>query len=159
MPRVGFAYDRREPAATLRFVAALAWATMCLYDNIGTLSRPPQIGLPRLPESSWPTPSWPTAEFRPSQSAESPFWIRPTARADTSRFLPNNVKYPYSIQWNLGVQHVFQSDYTAEVRYVGTRGVDLDAQNIIDFQDVATPSHLLPTYLQNPGQATLDGCR
>ena len=66
------------------------------------------------------------------------------------------MKYPYSEQWNLGVQHVFMKDYTAEIRYVGTRGVDLDAQNIINFQPVVTPSHHLPTYLQNPGSSTLD---
>ena len=56
------------------------------------------------------------------------------------------------------MQHVFKSDYTAEVRYVGTRGEDLDAQNSIDFQRCCDPdSHHLPTYLQDPGQATLDG--
>jgi hypothetical protein len=66
------------------------------------------------------------------------------------------VKYPYSISWNLGVQHVFATNYTAEVRYVGTRGVHLNVQNRINVQPVVTKTNHLPTYMQAPDQATLD---
>jgi len=92
-----------------------------------------------------------------------------TARAFTSSFLPNNVKYPYGESWNLGVQKVFGNDYTAEVRYVGSRGVDLNVQNRLDIQAPVTATNTLPTFLggcdsscqnlQNsatqPGQLTL----
>src|SRR5262249_2522164 len=63
---------------------------------------------------------------------------------------------PYSIQWNLGFQHVFAKDYTVEVRYLGTRGVHLDVQSRINKQSVVTAAHSLPTYLSAPSQATLD---
>ncbi len=54
------------------------------------------------------------------------------------------------------MQHVFKSNYTAEVRYVGTRGEDLNVQNRLNIIPIVTPSHFLPTYLQAPSQATLD---
>lgn len=79
-----------------------------------------------------------------------------TARANTSSYLPNKVRYPYSLQWNLGVQHSFAKNYTGEIRYVGTRGVDLDVQNRLNVMDVVTPDRNLPTYLTAPSQSTLD---
>ena len=79
-----------------------------------------------------------------------------TARGNTSSFLPENVKYPLSLSWNLGVQHVFKSNYTAEVRYVGTRGEDLSVQTRNNIIPIATPNHHLPTYIQAPSQATVD---
>ncbi len=80
---------------------------------------------------------------------------RPRA-ANTASFLPNNVKYPKALSWNLGIQHVFKTNYTAEVRYVGTRGEQLNVQNRINVIDVVTPANHLPTFLQAPSQATLD---
>ena len=37
------------------------------------------------------------------------------ARASTSNWIPPNQKWPYSINWNLGVQHTFGKDFTAEI--------------------------------------------
>src|SRR5439155_18522279 len=70
-----------------------------------------------------------------------------TARFNSSAFLPTNVKYPYGENWDIGVQRTFGSDYTAEVRYVGTRGVDLNVQNRLNIQDVVTPTNFLPTFM------------
>jgi hypothetical protein len=47
-------------------------------------------------------------------------------------------------------------DYTAEVRYVGTRGESLNVQNRLNVIDVVTPTNFLPTYMQAPSQAELD---
>ena len=66
------------------------------------------------------------------------------------------MEYPYSIQWNLGVQHVFLNNFTADVRYVGTRGVHLNVQNRINVVDVVTPNQFLPTYFAQPSPSTLD---
>src|SRR5207249_11788030 len=63
---------------------------------------------------------------------------------------------PKSIQWTLGVQHVFHKDYTLEVRYVGTRGIHLNTQERINRQPKTTATMALPTYTANPGQAALD---
>ena len=73
-----------------------------------------------------------------------------TARANTSTFLPNDVKYPLSLSWNLGVQHVFKSNYTAEVRYVGTRGEDLNVQNRLNVINVVTPPITFPLICRRP---------
>jgi hypothetical protein len=77
------------------------------------------------------------------------------ARALTSNWIPPDVKWPYSINWNLGVQHSFGQDFTAEVRYVGTRGVHLDVQNRINRRSLVSDSAFLPTFLQAPSQSEL----
>jgi hypothetical protein len=80
------------------------------------------------------------------------------ARALTAAFIPDQM-LPYSIQWNLGVQHVFHNDYSVEVRYVGTRGVHLYFQNRLNGFAPVTASNSLPTYLQAPSQAELDSLK
>ena len=55
----------------------------------------------------------------------------------------------------MGIQHVFKS-YTAEVRYVGSRGVHLPTQNILNFATYITKANSLPTYTTAPSQAQLD---
>ena len=80
---------------------------------------------------------------------------RAQAQAATASYLPEHVQYPYAESWNLGIQHVF-GPYTAEVRYVGSRGVHLDTQNRIDIVSPVTKTNSLPTYLQAPTQAQLD---
>ncbi|HEX3351613.1 MAG: carboxypeptidase regulatory-like domain-containing protein [Terriglobales bacterium] len=157
MPRVGFVWSPGSSGNT-SIRAGFGMGYDVLYDNIGSLARPPQIGsTANCPDPVCQTPFLANGGIPLQPSSGITVLDQADARANTSSYLPNNVKYPYSEQWNLGIQHVFKRDYTAEIRYVGTRGVDLDAQNIIDFQPVATPSHHLPTYLQNPGQAALDG--
>ena len=54
------------------------------------------------------------------------------------------------------MQHAFGKNYTAEINYVGTRGIHLTLQDIIGLQSSVTPTNFLPTYLQAPDQATLD---
>ncbi|MCX6628167.1 MAG: carboxypeptidase regulatory-like domain-containing protein, partial [Candidatus Solibacter sp.] len=78
------------------------------------------------------------------------------AKASTSSYLPDQ-KLPYSIQWNIGVQHVFHNDYTLESRYLGTRGVHLLVQNRLNRQAKVDPTHFLPTYFTAPSQSVLDG--
>jgi hypothetical protein len=68
-----------------------------------------------------------------------------------------NQQDPYSIQWNLGVQHVFAKNYTAEIRYLGSRGVHLNTQDRINkVAKVHGPSDGLPTFFTAPTQAQLD---
>ena len=43
---------------------------------------------------------------------------------------------PESLQWNIGVQHVFRGNYTFESRYLGTRGIHLPVQDQLDIQPV-----------------------
>ena len=157
MPRVGFAYSPGNSGNTsIRGGFGLGYDV--LYDNIGTTERPPQIGS----TANCPNPALCLTPFlanggiKPQPSSGITILDPVTARQNTSAYLPNNVQYPYSESWNLGVQHVFGKDYTAEVRYVGTRGIDLDTQNILNFVDGATAANHLPTFLQAPSQAQLN---
>jgi hypothetical protein len=160
MPRVGFAYTPGTSGNT-SIRGGFGMGYDVLYDNIGVLSRPPQIGS---------TVNCPNPVCNPggngflAQGGIPPENLsgitpldQPTARANTSSFLPNNVKYPYSETWNLGIQHVFAKEYTADIRYVGTRGVDLDVQNILNFIPGAGPGHQVPTFITPPDAATIAG--
>jgi hypothetical protein len=63
---------------------------------------------------------------------------------------------PYSENWNFGIQHSFAKDFTAEIRYVGTRGVQLNVQNRINRRSLVTPNAFLPTFFQPPSQTDVD---
>jgi hypothetical protein len=153
-PRVGFAYSPGSNGDTsIRGGFGLAWDT--LYDNIGILAVPPQIGstanaIPLAPNF--------LANGGLSGGGGSGVTIldKPTALGATANWIPPNVKDPYSVNWNLGVQHSFGKNYTAEVNYVGTRGNALSFQDIITLQASVSPTNFLPTYLQAPSQATLN---
>ncbi len=159
MPRVGFAYSPGTSGNTsIRGGFGLGYDV--LYDNIGTLARPPQIG---FTVDCPGNPSCPVGGFLagggiPPQNVSGISVLLPaTARQRTSAFLPANVKYPYAESWNFGVQHVFRSNYTVDVRYVGTRGIDLNVQNRLNFVPGISATTALPTYVTAPSQSILNG--
>ena len=71
--------------------------------------------------------------------------------------LPSQFTRPKSLQWNFGIQHVFNDNYTVEVRYLGTRGIHLTVQDQLNRQPIVNASNALPVYFSAPSQATLDG--
>ncbi len=156
-PRLGFAYSPGTSGTTsIRGGFGMAYDT--LYDNIGTLAVPPQIGSTNNVNTNLaPAPNFLGAGGLAGGGSGLTVLDRATAIADTASWIPPNVKYPYSINWSLGVQHSFGKNYTAEANYVGTRGNHLDVQNILNFQSVINPQNALPTYFQAPSQATLNG--
>ena len=131
MPRIGFAYSPGNSGNT-SIRGGFSMGYDVLYDNIGTLSRPPQIGSTANCPANCTTPFLANGGIKPEASSGITILSQTDARLNTSSLLPNNVQYPYAESWNLGVQHVFASKYTAEVRYVGSRGIHLPVQNIID---------------------------
>ncbi len=154
-PRIGFAWSPGQSGNT-SIRGGFGMAYDVLYDNIGSLSKPPQLSQTYDCPGS---PTCPAASFLASGAIPpgvAPIPDAATARALTSSWVPPNQKDPYSISWNLGVQHVFAKDYTAEVRYLGTRGVHLNTQSRLNIRSVVTPTNFLPTYLQSPGQSALD---
>jgi hypothetical protein len=154
-PRVGFAYSPGSNGTTsIRGGFGLAYDV--LYDNIGILAVPPQIGATRDVDLSAPTPGFLAGGGLPGGGSGIRVLDGPTARRLTSNWIPPDVKVPYSINWNFGVQHSFAKDFTAEVRYVGTRGVHLDVQNRINRRALVSQQAFLPTFLQQPSQAELD---
>jgi hypothetical protein len=162
-PRFGFAYSPGNSGNTsIRGGFGMAYDT--LYDNIGSLAVPPQIGSTENVAAGLQPPN--VAPLTPNflsngglpPGGGSGFTIlsQADALAKTANWIPNKVQDPYSINWNFGVQHSFGKNYTAEVNYVGTRGVHLPLQDIINLASVVTPATALPTYFQAPDQATLD---
>ena len=157
MPRIGFAYSPGNSGET-SIRGGFSMGYDVLYDNIGTLSRPPQIGSTANCPASCKAPFLGNGGLPPESSSGITVLDQPTARAKTSSYLPVNVKYPYAESWNLGIQHVFKQ-YTVEVRYVGSRGVDLPTQSILNFVAGATPAagYNVPTYITMPSAATIAG--
>jgi hypothetical protein len=155
-PRIGFAYSPGSNGTTsIRGGFGLAYDV--IYDNIGILAVPPQIGATRDVDLTAPTSGFLAGGGLPGGGTGIQVLDGPTARALTSAWIPPDVKVPYSINWNLGVQHSFAKDFTAEVRYVGTRGVHLDVQNRINRRSLVSQQAFLPTFLQQPSQAEVDG--
>ena len=171
MPRVGFAYSPGD-SGKMSIRGGFGLGYDVLYDNIGVLSRPPQIGSTVDCPQTCTSNAFLANGGIPFQNLSGITVLdQATARFNSSAFLPTEVKYPYGESWNLGVQRTFGSDYTAEVRYVGTRGVNLNVQNRLNIQSIVTPTNFLPTFvggctaacqaLQNsttqPGQVTING--
>jgi hypothetical protein len=159
MPRIGFAYSPGNSGNT-SIRGGFSMGYDVLYDNIGTLSRPPQIGSTvNCPDTNGichSTGFLAHGGIPPQTSSGITVLNQADARANTSAYLPEHVQYPYAESWNFGIQHVFKN-YTAEIRYVGSRGVHLDTQNILDLVTYVTPQNSLPTYMTAPSQATLNG--
>jgi len=154
-PRVGIAYSPGSSGRT-SVRAGFGLAYDVLYDNIGILAVPPQIGATNDVNLTTPTPGFLASGGLPGGGSGIQVLSEADARAATSNWIPPNVKFPYSVNWNLGVQHSFGKDYVAEIRYVGTRGNHLDVQSRINRRSLVSPQAFLPTYLQPPSQGELD---
>jgi hypothetical protein len=155
-PRVGFAFSPGSSGTTsIRGGFGLAYDV--LYDNIGILAVPPQVGATNDVDLTTQTPNFLANGGLPGGGTGIKVLNEAAARKATSNWIPPKQRWPYSINWNLGVQHSFGKDFTAEINYVGTRGVHLDVQNRINRRALVTPEHFLPTFFQQPSQATLDG--
>lgn len=168
-PRIGFAYSPGENATT-SIRGGFGMAYDVLYDNIGILAVPPQVGatsdVGSITSSTGCPPPSPNAPYDtcgfiangglPGGGSGTQVLDQATARSLTSNWIPNRIKDPYSINWNFGIQHSFGQGYVAEIRYVGTRGVHLDVQTRLNKFSVVNSQRFLPTYVQAPSQATLD---
>jgi len=151
MPRIGFAYSPGTSGNTsIRAGFGLGYDQ--LFDNLGILSAPPQLQV--TVDSTPLTSNFMTGGAIPD-TASAGALDQATARTLTSGYVPDQ-KLPKSIQWNFGIQHVFAQNYTLDVRYLGTRGINLPVQTRLNAFSVVTPSHSLPVYLSAPSQAALD---
>lgn len=148
MPRVGFAYSPGNSGNT-SIRGGFSMGYDVLYDNIGSLARPPQIGSTVDCPTNCAAPFLTNGGIPPEQSSGISVLTRAQAIASTSNYLPLNTKYPYAESWTLGIQHVFASKYTAEVRYVGSRGVHLDVQTRLNTQAIATKANSVPEFVGN----------
>jgi hypothetical protein len=152
-PRIGIAYSPGSSGKT-SIRAGFGTAYDVLYDNIGLLDLPPQLSTTVDVTGGGASSFLANGGIKPNAQLGSSL-TQAQARANTAAYIGPQ-KLPYSIQWNLGVQHVFANDYTLEVRYLGTRGIHLDVQDRINKLAPVTASNSLPTYLAAPSQVQLD---
>jgi len=170
MPRLGFAWSPGGRQNT-SVRGGFSMAYDVLYDNIGILSLPPQlsgtIDTDLVPSDN---PNFlKNGGILPSAGGIQTFGINqlcidlgiaaglPCQKANSANHIVVDQKDPYSESWNLGVQRTFGSAYTAEVRYVGTKGIHLNTQERINRQSSVTPTNFLPTFIGSvPSQAQLD---
>ena len=152
MPRIGIAYSPGTSGKT-SIRAGFGINYDVVYDNLGTLSLPPQFST-NVEMSGLGRPGFLAGGGIPPNTMVGALTAS-EARRLTQGYIPDQ-KRPQSIQWNFGIQHVFAQDYTAEVRYLGTRGLFLPLQVQLNRQAVVTPANALPVYSSMPSQATLD---
>ena len=156
-PRIGIAYSPGTSGRT-SIRAGFGMAYDVIFDNVGSTAYPPQLSS-TYDAGDYPNvfkpPFLGNGGIKPGSLAGGGNLTVADARAATSSYIPNQIP-PTSLQWNLGVQHVFHNDYTVEVRYLGSRGYHLLTQNRLNRIPKVTPSSSLPTYLQAPTQAQLD---
>lgn len=152
-PRVGLAYSPgRDSKTSIRAGFSMAYDNY--PDNFGTLSKPPQLESTITLDPNVTTPNF-LANGGISPSLRPDQLTPEDARAATSAWTQDQ-RLPYSLSWSLGVQRSLANDYTAEVRYVGTRGVRLFTQHRVNVVERVTPDLSLPTYFQRPSQSELD---
>jgi hypothetical protein len=156
LPRVGINYS---PDQNTSIRAGFGMGVDVLYDNLGILSSPPQyssthdVGTAGQPYYGDPS-FLANGGLAAGTGTLATFKTIAAQRAATSAYIPDQ-KLPYAENWSLGVQHVFHSDYTAEVRYVGTRGIHLATQIQLNVQPKVTAANQLRTYTSTPSAAEL----
>jgi hypothetical protein len=159
-PRVGINYAV-NPNTSVRMGFGIAGDI--LDDNLGLLSFPPQYSSTNdVGTAAWPKASpnflakggLPAGTGSLNTFPNTPAGLAAQRKA-TSAWLPTNQLAPYAENWTLGVQHVFKNVYTAEVRYVGTRGIHLPTQQQINVQPMVTAANQLPTLMSAPSTNAL----
>jgi hypothetical protein len=154
-PRVGLAYTPGSDQNTV-IRAGFGMAYDVLFDNIGTVSLPPQFSTTMDVTNGVTPPGGFLAAGGILPNAATGSLTVAQARMLTSGYIPDQV-LPYTINYNLEIEHVFAKDHTLSVRYLGTQGVHLPTQIQINKVSKVDSSTYLPTYLTMPSAATLAG--
>src|SRR6266481_1691041 len=156
MPRVGLAWSPGNNGDT-SIRAGFGMGYDVLYDNIGILSLPPQLsGTIDTPQPPVINSFLANGGIKPGAGGIQTFPTVAKQQAATANHVVVDQKDPYSLQWDLSVQHKFGSNYSFEARYLGTRGDHLNVQTRVNILDKVDSTHFLPTYMALPSQATLD---
>lgn len=159
-PKIGFAYSPGTDGKTsIRGGFSIGYDV--LFDNLGLDAKPPELSQTlncNVGTTTCAAPFLKDGGIPPGPGGTITFPTQAAAAQATSGYLPNQTKDPKALNWTLGIQHQFASDYTFEARYLGTRGIHLPAQIIMNEApgiNVASGDYL-PTYFQAPSQATLN---
>ena len=161
-PRVGIAWAP-DPKTSVRVAYGMAYDV--LFDNLGTLSFPPEFSVTQdvgtgtictgtqTPKANACVPANGSSNFLANGglppgmgSGTTTFPTAAAARAATSAYVPNQV-VPYTENYTLTIQRELGNGLTAEIGYIGDRGVHLPTQDQINIQPEVTSSNYLPTYV------------
>ncbi len=151
-PRLGVNYS---PDAKTSVRAGFGIAYDVLFDNLGLLSFPPQYSSTDAVGTTPGAPNYGDPNFLtngglpPGTGTLATFATLADQRAATSAYIPDQ-RVPYAETWSLGIQRVFASNYTAEARYVGTRGIHLPTQVQLNVTPRVTQANQLFTELSGP---------
>ena len=140
LPRFGVNWAPDEKTSVR---AGFGMAYDVIFDNLGTLSFPPQYSSTQ-DVGSGSAPAFNSPNFLangglpPGKGSGITVYPNTPAglaaqRAATSALLPDQV-LPYAETYTLTVQRTIGSAYTAEIGYVGTRGIHLPTQDQINVQ-------------------------
>jgi hypothetical protein len=145
-PRIGVSYSINDKT---QIRTGFSMANDVLFDNLGLLSFPPQyssttdVGTGSAP--NYGDPNFLKNGGLPSGTGTLASFISVAEqRAATSAYLPNQV-LPYTETFTFGVQRLIGSNYTAEARFTGTRGIHLPTQDQINVQPKVTTANQLST--------------
>jgi Carboxypeptidase regulatory-like domain/TonB dependent receptor len=171
-PRIGFAYDPTGHGRwAIRGGAGIAYDV--IPNNFAINSLPPQLQTEQKPAVTCAlsgAPAWCQSYPNPTNANQAgqgflagggllqvnvPPPDQASARAKTSSLIPDRVS-PKIITWTLGVQHQVMRDSSIEVRYVGTRSLELPVQQRLNsasafdprFKNLGGGLTPLPTYFK-----------
>jgi len=154
-PRIGINW---APDDKTSIRAGFGTAYDVLFDNLGLLTFPPQYSSTNTVGTNGPAAGSPNflanGGLPAGTGTLATFPTVAAQRAATSAYMPNQ-QLPYAETWSLGIQRVIKSNYTAEVRYVGTRGIHLPTQVQLNVTPRVTAQNQLFTSLTiapDPGQ-------
>jgi hypothetical protein len=130
-PRFGVEY---APDTKTSVRAGFGLAYDVLFDNLGTLSQPPQVQT-TLDVGTSPAPAFGQANFLANGGlvGASGALSATDAKALTGAYIPNQV-VPYAESYTLTIQRELGDGLTAEIGYVGDRGIHLPTQDQLNIQ-------------------------